>query len=160
MWLLMVVANAVALTMDEIVWQWLRPWPCPWLKSWPVACARADIATMTEVEAMNDAVAVAKEETMAVEVLAAAAAVGKAVALVKLKVEADTATAQHWESGTRWQTRQRNVSRFSPNLNELEALFYLSLSRRPPLYLLSTTLLSFTLASLSDGCVCLRWSTS
>ena len=82
-----------------------------------VVCARAGVVTMAEAEAMDDVVAATKEETMAVEVLAAAAAVGKAVAMVKLKIEADTATAQYRESGTRWQTRQRDVSRFSPNLN-------------------------------------------
>ena len=54
-----------------------------------VVCARAGVVTMAEAEAMDDVVAATKEETMAVEVLAAAAAVGKAVALVKLKVEAD-----------------------------------------------------------------------
>ena len=32
----MVVADAVVLAVDEVVWQWLRPWPCPSLKSWSV----------------------------------------------------------------------------------------------------------------------------
>ena len=47
-----------------------------------MVCARADVMTMAEVEVMDDAVAVAKEDVMVIKVVTDTA-VGEAVAMVE-----------------------------------------------------------------------------
>ena len=81
-------------------------YPGPWSRSWPLSGQRGDLA-------MDDAVAIAEEEAMTIEVMAAAA-VGDAMTIVGDDNAAAAATTQYQESGTRWQTRQRASFAFCP----------------------------------------------